>query len=249
MWTDAEADVWLPLTLQQPLRYANNSSSYGPIDERQPWFAQDIAWLNLVARVPGGDVRSVLPGLLAANHEGVVELANTMRDAKGRAAMLAHALAVESFSRGFSGLRARFSDGLFVLTGMVALVLFVTCANVASLLLARAAGQARDLGIRISLGATTGRLVRQYLTDSLALALLGGGLGVFFSRWASRCSPGKIARQEISAGLARTSACSDLRSGSHSWPPSCSVLRRLSAIAAGRGPVRRISARPSVAHR
>ena len=62
MWTDAEADVWLPLTLQQPLHYANNSSSYGPTDERHPWFAQDIAWLNLVARVPGGDVRSVLPG-------------------------------------------------------------------------------------------------------------------------------------------------------------------------------------------
>ncbi len=175
------------------LPHANNSSSYGPTDERQPWFAQDIAWLNLVARVPGGDVRTVLPALQAANHDGVVELANTMQDPKGRAAMLAHTLAVESFSRGFSGLRARFSDGLFALTGMVALVLFVTCANVASLLLARAAGQARDLGIRISLGATTARLVRQYLTDSLALALLGGALGVLFSRWGSSV----LARQVI----------------------------------------------------
>jgi predicted permease len=193
MWTDAEADVWLPLTLQPLLHYANNSSSYGPIDEQQPWFAQEISWLNLVARVPGGDIRSVLPALQAANHDGIVELTSTMQSSKGRAAMLAHTLAVEPFSRGFSGLRARFADGLFALTGMVALVLLVTCANIANLLLARAAGQARDLGIRISLGATTARLVRQCLTESLALAVLGGALGVVFSEWASSF----LARQVI----------------------------------------------------
>ena len=193
MWTDAEADLWLPLTLQQGLHYANNSSAYGPTDERQPWFAQNISWLNLVARVPGGDLRTVLPALQAANHAGVVELANTMQDPKGREGMLGHTLAVESFSRGFSGLRARFSDGLFALAGMVALVLLVTCANIANLLLARAAGQARDLGIRMSLGATTGRLVRQCLTDSFALALLGGALGILFSTWASSY----LARQVI----------------------------------------------------
>jgi predicted permease len=197
MWTDREADIWLPLTLQQPLHYANNSSSYAPIDEQKPWVAQDISWLNLVARVPGGDIRAALPALQAANRDGVVELANTIQNPKGRASMLAHTLAVESFSRGFSGLRAQFSDGLFALTGMVALVLLVTCANIANLLLARAAGQARDLGIRISLGATTGRLVRQCLTESLALAVLGGAIGVVFSEWGSSF----LARQVIdSAG-------------------------------------------------
>jgi predicted permease len=196
-WTDREADIWLPLTLQQPLHYANNSSSYASIDEQKPWFAQEISWLNLVARVPGGDIRAALPALQAANRDGVVELANTMQNPNGRASMLAHTLGVESFSRGFSGLRAQFSDGLFALTGMVALVLLVTCANIANLLLARAAGQSRDLGIRISLGATTGRLVRQCLTESLTLAVLGGGIGVVFSEWGSSF----LARQVIhSAG-------------------------------------------------
>src|SRR6185436_10490865 len=86
---------------------------------------------------------------------------------------------------GFSGLRARFSDALFVLTGMVVLVLLVTCANIANLQLARAAAHARDMSIRLSLGATTARLVRQCLTESLALALLGGAAGVWVSRWGS----------------------------------------------------------------
>jgi predicted permease len=193
LWSDAEADVWLPLTLQQPMRYQTNSSAYGPIDQNRPWLTQDIAWLNLIARVPGGDVTRALPLLQAANHEGVVELAGTIENPKGREGLLAHTLAVEPFAHGFSGLRARFSDTLFVLTGMVALVLLVTCANIANLMLARAAAQARDLSIRLSLGATTARLVRQCLTESLVLALLGGAAGVWFSEWASRA----LARQVL----------------------------------------------------
>ena len=186
MWTDSEADVWLPLTLQQPMHYHNNSSSYGAIDNDRPWMLQGIAWLNLVARVPGGDVRDVLPQLQAANRDGVVELAGTIRNPKDRTAMLTHTFAAESLSSGFSGLRARFSDALFVLTGMVTLVLLVTCANIANLLLARAAVRAHDIRIRISLGATTGRLLRQCLTESLALAALGGACGVLLGNWGSR---------------------------------------------------------------
>jgi predicted permease len=147
---------------------------------------QDIAWLNLVGRVPGGDARRVDPTLQAANHDGLVELAAKIDSAKERAAMLAHTLAVEPFAHGFSGLRARFSDALFALTAMVALVLLVTCANIANLLLARGAAQARDLSIRLSLGATRARLVRQCLTESLVLALLGGAAGVWISQWGSR---------------------------------------------------------------
>jgi len=194
LWSDAEADVWLPLTLQQPMRYQTNSSSYGPVDPNRPWTTQNnVAWLNLVGRVPRRDLAAVLPRLQAANHDGLVELAATSGSEKERTSTLAHTLAVEPLAHGFSGLRARFSDALFVLTGMVVLVLLVTCANIANLQLARAAAQARDMSIRLSLGATTARLVRQCLTESLALALIGGAAGVWVSRWGSSV----LARQAL----------------------------------------------------
>jgi predicted permease len=194
MWTDSEADLWLPLTLQPALRYQNNSSSYGRIDNDRSWHTQDlIAWLNLVARVVPADLLRVTPLLQAANRQGLAELAGAFPDPRSRESMLAHTLVVESFSHGFSGLRARFSDALFALSAMVALVLLVTCANIANLLLARAAGRARDLGLRISLGATTGRLVRQCLTESVVLALLGGTAGVLLGD----CASGFLARQVL----------------------------------------------------
>jgi predicted permease len=199
LWTDSEADVWLPLTLQRALHYQNNSSSYGRVDEDGSWLAQDlIAWLNLVARIAPADRPRVRPRLEAANRQGLEDVAATFQNPRNRTSMLAHTLAVEPLSHGFSGLRARFSDALFALAGMVALVLLVTCFNVASLQLARAAGHARDMRIRISLGATTARLVRQCLTESLVLALLGGTAGVLLSRSAS----GVLAHQVLASSSA-----------------------------------------------
>ena len=106
-------------------------------------------------------------------------------DPQGRREMLAHTLAVESFARGFSGLRGQFSSALLALMAMVSVVLLMTCANIANLMLARAARRSRDVAIRISLGATTGRLIRQGLTESVMLASLGGAAGLLAGEWAS----------------------------------------------------------------
>jgi predicted permease len=92
-------------------------------------------------------------------------------------------LLLEDGHRGSSGLRADLETPLTALMAMTGVVLLIACANIAGLLMARAAARAKEMSIRLAIGASRGRIVRQLLAESTLLAALGGLAGVLVAWW------------------------------------------------------------------
>jgi predicted permease len=169
-------DFWLPFVFQPQIELRENYL------ERT-----DTYWLRLMGRLRHGASRE--QARVAATiglQQYLTSQAGTQLTPQRKQGIERTYVQLYDGRGGISQLRLQYSRPLHVLLVVVAMVLLIACANVGNLLITRAVARRAEISVRLTLGASSGRLLRQLLTEGLLLALLGGGAGLLIAHWGTQ---------------------------------------------------------------